>query len=77
MKQIAGVLARRIVCSVRDGDWVKAGEKFGMIKFGSRVDLVMPLETEIRVKLKQKVIGGETIIGTFRTPKYGFLPSQE
>jgi phosphatidylserine decarboxylase len=64
MKQIAGIVARRIVCTLKNGDIVKAGEKFGMIKFGSRVDLVMPLHTVIKVKLKQKVIGGKTIIGT-------------
>lgn len=65
LKQIAGVIARRIVCKVKSGDSVKAGERLGMIKFGSRVDLFLPENVEIRVKLKQKVKAGETIIGVF------------
>jgi phosphatidylserine decarboxylase len=62
-KQIAGILARRIVCHVREGGIVKRGERFGMIKFGSRVDIFLPKEFEIKVKLNQKVKGGLSIIG--------------
>lgn len=62
MKQIAGYVARRIVCTLRPGARVEIGEKFGMIKFGSRVDLVIPYNSNIKVSLKQKVTGGETII---------------
>lgn len=65
LKQIAGIFARRIVCKVKPGDSVKAGERFGMIKFGSRVDLFLPENVEIKVKLNQKVKAGETVIGVF------------
>lgn len=62
-KQIAGVLARRIVCWKRPGDSLELGERFGLIKFGSRTDLVLPREVEILVKVGQRVSGGVTIIG--------------
>jgi phosphatidylserine decarboxylase len=61
--QIAGILARRIVCWKRKGERVECGERFGMIKFGSRTDLLMPPEIEIVVKVGMHVRGGETIIG--------------
>lgn len=66
IKQIAGVIARRIVCRVKPGDSLKAGERFGMIRFGSRVDLLLPDKVEIKAKLDQNVKAGETIIGVFR-----------
>lgn len=62
MKQIAGILARRIVCHLREGFHVQRGERFGMIKFGSRVDMILPSSAKITVQLNQKVKGGETII---------------
>ena len=61
--QIAGVLARRIVCWKQRGEVVKCGEPFGMIKFGSRTDLVMPSKVEVMVRPGMHVRGGETIIG--------------
>jgi len=61
--QIAGILARRIVCWKRRGERVKCGERFGMIKFGSRTDLAMPPHVEIIVSEGMHVRGGETIIG--------------
>lgn len=61
-KQIAGFVARRIVCNLRAGDNVNRGEKFGMIKFGSRVDVIMPVNAIIKVSVNQKVTGGETIL---------------
>jgi len=64
-KQIAGVLARRIVCPVRVGWNAKQGERFGLIKFGSRVDLFFPVNTEVKVKLNDKVKAGETVIGSY------------
>jgi phosphatidylserine decarboxylase len=67
LKQIAGILARRIVCKIKPGDQVKTGRRFGMIKFGSRVDLFLPKNVEIKVKLNQKVKAGETIIGVFKS----------
>lgn len=61
--QIAGILARRIVCWSKTGDILERGQKFGLIKFSSRTDLRLPLETEIAVKVGDRVRGGETIIG--------------
>ena len=61
-RQIAGALAKRIVNYAKVGDDVIQGEDAGFIKFGSRVDLYLPLGTEISVKLNQKAIGGKTII---------------
>jgi phosphatidylserine decarboxylase len=62
-KQIAGVLARRIVCWKRPGDRLERGERFGLIKFGSRTDLVLPRDVEVLVGVGQRVSGGVTIIG--------------
>lgn len=64
-RQIAGALARRIVYYVKEGDQAVQGREFGFIKFGSRVDIFLPLGTKINVHLQQKVIGGETIIAEF------------
>jgi phosphatidylserine decarboxylase len=63
VRQIAGVLARRIVCRVRPGDKLAPGERFGLIKFGSRTDLIMPASARLRVKAGDRVLGGETVIG--------------
>lgn len=63
-KQIAGAVARRIVCNLNVGDRVKIGERFGMIKFGSRVDLIVPPEAIVHVKLGDIVVAGETVIFT-------------
>lgn len=68
-KQIAGMIARRIVCTVKEGQTVKRGERCGMIKFGSRVDVLMPLDAEIMVTKRQKVYGGITCIGRFKHEK--------
>jgi len=65
-KQITGIMARRLVWDINKGDTVKAGQKFGMMKFGSRIDLFLPLNTELYIKLKDKVVGGETIIGKLK-----------
>ena len=61
--QIAGVLARRIVCWKRAGDKLALGERFGLIKFGSRTDLLMPREVLVSVKVGERVRGGISIIG--------------
>ena len=63
-RQIAGALARRIVNYAEEGMQVVQGEDAGFIKFGSRVDIFLPLGTEINVKLNQKAIGNQTIIAT-------------
>jgi phosphatidylserine decarboxylase len=60
--QIAGLVARRIVCWKKEGDVLKAGERFGLIKFSSRTDLVIPKTYSIAVKVGDRVKGGETII---------------
>ncbi len=66
-KQIAGIIARRIVCILREGHRVTSGERMGMIRYGSRVDVFFrPEEVELKVKKGDKVTGGETIIGVFR-----------
>ena len=62
-KQIAGLIARRIVWKLESGQSVSAGDRFGIIRFGSRVDILLPLGSEIRVKVGDKVKGGETVIG--------------
>jgi phosphatidylserine decarboxylase len=67
VRQIAGVLARRIVCRVRPGDKLQAGERYGLIRFGSRTDLVVARSTELRVKEGDRVRGGETVMGVLRT----------
>ena len=67
--QIVGILARRIVCWSKVGDNLEIGEKYGLIKFGSRTDLLMPNNTEILVKVGDRVIGGETIIGRLKEEK--------
>jgi phosphatidylserine decarboxylase len=63
--QIAGILARRIVCWKKEGDWVEKGERIGLIKFGSRVDIFLPRDIALVVSLGDKVKGGSTIIGRF------------
>jgi phosphatidylserine decarboxylase len=65
IRQIAGFVARRIVNYPRSGETVEQGGQFGFIKFGSRVDLLLPMETKINVKLNQKVKGAQTVIGEF------------
>jgi len=62
MTQVAGLIARRIVCWPRTGDRVVQGERFGMIRFGSRMDVFVPLESEVLVAVGQHVYGGETIL---------------
>jgi phosphatidylserine decarboxylase len=61
--QIAGLVARRILAFVREGDLVEAGQRFGLIRFGSRVDVYLPQGTGPRVLLGQRAIAGETVIG--------------
>ncbi len=64
--QIVGIVARRIVCWRKAGETVEIGEKYGLIKFGSRTDLLMPKSIEVAVKVGDRVVGGETIIGRLR-----------
>jgi len=64
IKQIAGLIARRILCYAEKDMTVKKGDRLGFIRFGSRTDIIMPKHLNLKVELGQKVIGGETIIGT-------------
>lgn len=66
VKQIAGILARRIVCSVREGDQVRAGQRVGMIKFGSRTEVFLPPDSQVEVRLGDTVRGGLTILARRR-----------
>ncbi|QYO65923.1 phosphatidylserine decarboxylase [Leptolyngbya sp. 7M] len=65
--QIAGILARRIVCWSKEGDEVKRGQRFGLIKFSSRTDLLIPAGADVLVEVGDRVRGGETIIARFNT----------
>jgi phosphatidylserine decarboxylase len=67
VRQVAGLLARRIVCKAKVGDVLRRGERYGMIKFGSRLDIYLPKDIEIKVKLGDKVKAGETVIGIKET----------
>lgn len=62
-KQIAGAVARRVVYHVAEGDVVSAGQRFGIVKFGSRMDILVPLSSIIDVKVGDRVKGGESILG--------------
>jgi phosphatidylserine decarboxylase len=62
LKQIAGLLARRIVCNVKLGDRVERGQRIGMIKFGSRCDVLMPAEATLKVRTGARVKGGSTVL---------------
>lgn len=66
VRQIAGALARRIVTYSKEGENIEQSTQMGFIKFGSRVDLYLPLGTQIDVKLKDKVVGSQTILGWFK-----------
>ncbi len=69
--QIAGLVARRIVCSVNEGDKVLAGHTYGLIRFGSRVDLYVPADSRVLVEAGQRSIGGETVLAELSTSRGG------
>src|SRR4051812_28875325 len=66
VRQVVGVLARRIVCRLKEGDDVQAGDRFGVMKFGSRMDIFIPASAKIVVKVNDKVVGGVTVIARLR-----------
>jgi phosphatidylserine decarboxylase len=66
VKQIAGILARRIVCWATLGDELSPGQRLGLIKFGSRVDLFLPPTVEVQVHVGQQVYGGQTVVAKWR-----------
>jgi len=66
VKQIAGLIARRIVCYAKPGDTIKTGERYGLIRFGSRVDIFLPKEAELKVKVGDRIKGARDIIGVLK-----------
>jgi phosphatidylserine decarboxylase len=66
-RQVVGILARRIVCRVREGDVLERGQRIGLMKFGSRMDVFLPTTAEVRVGVGERVIGGETVLATLRS----------
>ena len=71
VRQIVGILARRIVCRAQRGTTVSAGDRFGVMKFGSRMDIFLPAGTTIAAHVGDKVIAGVTILGTLPPPEGG------
>lgn len=67
LTQIAGSLSRRIVCNLNPGQHVSRGERFGLIHFGSLVELVLPISVRLKVKEKERVKAGETVLGVFKS----------
>ena len=65
VKQIAGLIARRILCYANIGEKMEAGGRLGFIRFGSRTDIILPASINLQIELDQKVLGGETIIGKY------------
>ncbi|HZB25592.1 MAG TPA: phosphatidylserine decarboxylase [Vicinamibacterales bacterium] len=66
VRQVVGILARRIVCRISEGDHVARGERIGLMKFGSRMDVFMPPTAELRVGVGEHVVGGETVLAVLR-----------
>lgn len=66
VRQIAGFVARRIVCDLKAGDDAVAGEELGMIRFGSRVDVFLPLDAEVKVKMNHRTVGKETVLAVLK-----------
>jgi len=70
-KQIAGLLARRIVCNLKSGDRVERGQRMGLIKFGSRTDVLLPAEVNLKVKVGSRVRGGSSVLAEVAEPANG------
>lgn len=66
VRQIAGFVARRIVCDLQQGDEAVVGEELGMIRFGSRVDVFLPLDAEVEVKINHRTVGKETVLARLK-----------
>ncbi len=66
VKQVAGLIARRIVCYAKPGDAIKKGERYGLIRFGSRVDIFLPKDAELKVKVGDRVKGARDVIGVLK-----------
>ena len=72
-KQIAGLLARRIVCNLKAGDRVERGQRIGLIKFGSRCDVLLPAEADLKVKTGSRVQGGKTVLAVVPENAFGAI----
>ena len=66
-RQVVGMLARRIVCRVQEGEMLERGQRVGLMKFGSRMDVFLPSDAELRVSVGERVVGGETVLATLRS----------
>lgn len=66
VRQVVGILARRIVCRVVEGQQLERGERIGLMKFGSRMDVFLPTEAELHVRVGQQTLAGETVLAVFR-----------
>lgn len=67
-RQVVGILARRIVCRVHEGDLLERGQRIGLMKFGSRMDVFVPPDAELQVQVGASVVGGESILATLGGP---------
>jgi phosphatidylserine decarboxylase len=66
-RQVVGILARRIVCRVKEGDVLERGQRVGLMKFGSRMDVFLPTDAELRVSVGGRVVGGQTVLAILRS----------
>ena len=66
-RQVVGILARRIVCRIREGEMLERGQRIGLMKFGSRMDVFLPVDAELRVSVGERVVGGETVLARLRS----------
>ena len=66
-RQVVGMLARRIVCRVREGDTLERGQRVGLMKFGSRMDVFLPMDAELHISVGDRVVGGETVLAILRS----------
>ena len=71
VRQIVGILARRIVCRAQEGSVVRAGDRFGVMKFGSRMDIFLPADTTIQASVGDKVVGGVTVLALLADAREG------
>jgi phosphatidylserine decarboxylase len=68
VRQVVGLLARRIVCRVQEGQTLERGERIGLMKFGSRMDVFLPPHAELLVRVGESVVAGETVLARLHAP---------